>query len=174
MAALCTTKGQLDLLINYPDKVDELTKFINERRESILPERGKGVLIECLHRAQELFGYIPRELQVFVAKGLNLNHSDVFGVISFYSYFNDKPVGRYQINICTGTACFVRGADRIMREFKDFLHIAEGQTTPDGNFSLKGLRCVGACSLAPVVMINDKIYGNVTARMVPDMINECN
>ena len=162
------------ILLNFPEKLEELQTFISESKKSCVPGRTRGVLIECLHKAQELFSYIPRELQIYVSKQLKLSHADVYGVISFYSFFNENPVGRYQINICTGTACFVRGSERVMREFKDFLHISDGETTPDGNFSLKGLRCVGACSLAPVVTINEKVYGNVTAKMVPDMINACN
>jgi NADH:ubiquinone oxidoreductase subunit E len=94
-------------------------------------------------------------------------------VISFYSYFTDKPVGKYKINICTGTACFVRGADAILEEFKRLLVLEEGETSSDKKFSLGGLRCVGACSLAPVVMVNEKVYGKVTTKMVAEIISEC-
>ncbi len=162
-----------NILLNFPDKTTELGEFIATVRTSAKEGRIRGVLIEALHKAQSLFGYLPTEVQIFVAEKLGLHHSDVYGVISFYSFFNENPVGKYQINICTGTACFVRGADRIIQEFQHFLHVEDGGTTPDGMFSLSGLRCVGACSLAPVVMVNDKVYGNVTAKMVPEIINEC-
>ncbi len=164
---------QDNLILNFPDKVAELKEFIDERKDSAKPGRIRGVLIECLHKAQELFSYLPKEVQVYVARELRLHHAEVYGVISFYSFFNENPVGKYRINICTGTACFVRGAGRVMQEFQHFLHIEDGETTPDGNYSLASLRCVGACSLAPVVLVNDKVYGNVTAKMVPDIINEC-
>jgi len=97
----------------------------------------------------------------------------VNGVISFYSYFTDEPVGKYKINICTGTACFVKGAGKLVEEFQRYLGLKLGDTSADGKFSLTSLRCVGACSMAPVVMLNDKVYGNVTTKMVPEIINEC-
>ena len=162
-----------NILLDFPDKAAELATFIAALKASTKEGRIRGVLIEALHKAQSLFGYLPTEVQISVAKQLDLQHSDIYGVISFYSFFNENPVGKYQINICTGTACFVRGADRVMQEFQHFLHINDGETTNDGNFSLSSLRCVGACSLAPVVMVNDKVYGNVTAKMVPEIINEC-
>jgi len=108
-----------------------------------------------------------------VANKLAIHLSQVYGVISFYSFFTEVPAGEFRINVCTGTACFVRGADRILDEFRRLLGIDEGQTTDDGRFSLGGLRCVGACSLAPVVMVNDRVYGNVTPQMVPQILNEC-
>jgi NADH:ubiquinone oxidoreductase subunit E len=94
-------------------------------------------------------------------------------VISFYSYFTDKPVGKYRISVCTGTACFVRGAGRVLDEFIRMLGIEEGETTENGLFSLGGLRCVGACSLAPVVTVNDRVYGNVTPARAHDIIEDC-
>ena len=111
--------------------------------------------------------------QKFVAARLKLSPAEVYGVISFYSYFTDKPVGRYKINVCTGTACFVKGAQKVLNEFKTRLGIKEGESTPDGKFFLGALRCVGACSLAPVVMVNDKVYGNMTAEKVADILKEC-
>ena len=95
-------------------------------------------------------------------------------MISFYSFFTTKPLGQYQINVCTGTACFVRGAGKVLDEFKRYLSIGEGETTADGKFSLGSLRCVGACSLAPVVMVNGRVYGNVTPKAVADILSECN
>lgn len=169
----CECGGEVDLIASLPEKTAELTAYIDSLPVSGDRDRDRGLLIQCLHRAQDIFSYLPVSVQLFVADKLGLHLSEVYGVISFYSYFTDKPVGRYKINVCLGTACFVRGADKISAEFQRFLNIKEGEMTPDGKFSLGGLRCVGACSLAPVVMVNDKVYGEVTAKMVPEIIGEC-
>ena len=154
-------------------KFDELDRYIAELHPDDNPDRSRGFLIQILHRAQGLFGYLPEDVQKFVASRLKLSPAEVYGVISFYSYFTDKPVGRYKINICIGTACFVKGAGKVLEEFKRRLNIKEGETSEDGKFFLGSLRCVGACSLAPVVMVNDRVYGNVTAEKVGDILKEC-
>lgn len=122
-------------------------------------ENKEGALIEVLHAAQETYGYINEELQEFIAEKLNIPKAKVYGVISFYSYFTTEPKGENVISVCTGTACFVKGADEILEEFKKQLKINPGETTSDGKFTLNTLRCVGACGLAPVVSIGDKLYG---------------
>lgn len=134
----------------------DLEKFINE-----LPEK-KGALISVLHRAQSIFGYLPKEVQQFVGQKLNVPVSQVFGVVSFYSFFTMVPKGKHPISVCLGTACYVRGADKVLDAFKRELGISVGETTPDGKFSLDALRCVGACGLAPVVLIGDKVYGRIS------------
>jgi len=134
--------------------------------------KNRGYLIQCLHKAQEIFGFLPKEVQLFISNKLRLDISEVFGVISFYSFFTDVPKGKFQINVCMGTACFVKGADKILDEFSNLLKIKSGETSADMKFSLGGLRCVGACSLAPVVMVNEKVYGNVTTKKVADIIAE--
>ena len=133
----------------------ELEQFINE-----LPEK-KGALIAVLHKAQGLFGYLPKEVQMFVGEKLNIPVSQVYGVVSFYSFFTMTPKGKYPISVCLGTACYVRGADKVLDAFKKELGIEVGQTTADGRFSLDALRCVGACGLAPVVLIGEKVYGRI-------------
>lgn len=133
----------------------ELEKFIDE-----LPEK-KGALISVLHRAQSIFGYLPREVQKFVGDKLGVPVSQVYGVVSFYSFFTMVPKGKYPISVCLGTACYVRGADKVLEAFKRELGINVGETTKDGKFSLDALRCVGACGLAPVVLIGDKVYGRI-------------
>ncbi|MDR0932259.1 MAG: NAD(P)H-dependent oxidoreductase subunit E [Victivallales bacterium] len=153
-------------------KFDELAKFIASLNVDSLPDRRRGFLIQILHRAQSIFGYLPESVQRFIAESLNISRAEVYGVISFYSYFTDKPVGRYKINVCTGTACFVKGAPKVLDELKRRLGVNEGESTPDGRFFLGALRCVGACSLAPVVMVNDKVYGNMTADKVADVLKE--
>jgi NADH-quinone oxidoreductase subunit E/NADP-reducing hydrogenase subunit HndA len=132
-----------------------------------------GELIRVLHTAQGIFGYLPREVQIHVAKKLNVPVSKVYGVVSFYSFFSMKQKGKYDVSVCMGTACYVRGAEGVLNELKKQLNIEIGDTTADGKFSLRTLRCVGACGLAPVVMIGEKVYGRVTPDMVADILAEC-
>ena len=172
----CNCQGASGTVIRTPEeaaKFDELERYIASLQVDRIPDRRRGSLIQILHRAQNLFGYLPEEVQGFVAARLGISRAEVYGVISFYSYFTDKPVGRYKINVCTGTACFVKGAPKVLDELKRRLNIKEGESTPDGRFFLGALRCVGACSLAPVVMVNDKVYGNMTADKVADILREC-
>lgn len=129
-------------------------------------------LIAILHRAQSIFGYLPMNVQTFIAEKLGINVSKVYGVVTFYSFFTMVPKGEYVINICLGTACFVRGADKILNRVEEILKIKNGETTPDGKFTLTTLRCVGACGLAPVMQINDKTYGNVTVDDVEKILRE--
>ena len=149
------------------EKYAELKKFIDS-----LPTQ-KGELIRVLHRAQGIFGYLPREVQVFVAREMEVPVSKVYGVVSFYSYFTMKPKGKYEISVCMGTACYVRGAESVLEELRKKLGIEPGETTEDGKFSLRSLRCVGACGLAPVMMVGDKVYGRVTPDMVDAILAEC-
>lgn len=149
------------------EKYAQLDAFIES-----LPSTN-GELIRVLHTAQGIFGYLPKEVQIYVAKKLNVPVSKVYGVVSFYSFFTMKPKGEYDISVCMGTACYVRGAEAVLEELKKRLGIDVGGTTPDGKFSLRTLRCVGACGLAPVMMIGDKVYGRVTPDMVPEILAEC-
>ena len=149
------------------EKYEKLDAFI-----ASLPTT-KGELIRVLHTAQGLFGYLPKEVQVYVAKKLNVPVSKVYGVVSFYSFFTMKPKGEYDISVCLGTACYVRGADAVLTELTKKLNIEVGETTADGKFSLRTLRCVGACGLAPVVMVGEKVYGRVTPDMVDGILAEC-
>lgn len=134
-----------------------------------LPEK-QGALITVLHKAQAIFGYLPKEVQVFVAEGLKLPVSKVYGVVQFYSFFTMTPKGKHRIAVCMGTACYVKGAEKVLDRFKKILAINEGETTTDGRFSLEALRCVGACGLAPVVVIDDQVYGKVTPKKVTDIL----
>lgn len=145
---------------------DELDEFIDS-----LPTKN-GALIQVLHHAQGIFGYLPREVQLHVANRLDLSPAKVYGVVSFYSYFTSEPKGEYKISVCLGTVCFVKGSDKILEEFEKHLGIKSGETSKDLKFSLEGLRCVGACGLAPVVVVNGKVYGNVKVDQVQDIINE--
>lgn len=131
-----------------------------------------GELINVLHKAQSIFGYLPAEVQEVVADELNVAVAKVYGVVTFYSFFTMIPKGKHPISICTGTACYVRGAEKVLDEFKRRLKIEVGDTTNDGKFSLSCLRCVGACGLAPVVMVGEKVYGRVSPDGVADILNE--
>ena len=132
----------------------------------------KGELINVLHKAQGIFGYLPAEVQEIVAKELHVSTAHVYGVVSFYSFFSMLPKGEHPISICLGTACYVRGAEKVIDEFKQLLKINVGDTTSDGKFSLACLRCVGACGLAPVVLVGDKVYGRVAPEGVKQILAE--
>ncbi len=148
------------------EQFNELEQFIDSMSST------KGELIRVLHKAQEIFGYLPKEVQKFVAKKLHVSTAKVFGVVSFYSFFTMTPRGEHNIAICLGTACYVRGAEKVLDAFKRELNINTGETTKDGKFSITGVRCVGACGLAPVVMVGEKVYGRVTPDMVKDILEE--
>jgi NADP-reducing hydrogenase subunit HndA len=126
----------------------------------------KGALIPVLHEAQEIYGYLPIEVQKKISEGLNVPLSEVYGVVTFYTQFSLNPKGKYKISVCMGTACYVKGSGLILEKLKEKLGLEVGQCTEDGLFSLDACRCIGACGLAPVVMINDDVYG----RLVPDDI----
>lgn len=136
-----------------------------------LPDK-KGALIAVLHKAQSIFGYLPREVQLHVSRLLDLPAAKVYGVVSFYSFFTEEPRGDHVINVCMGTACFVRGAEIILKEVETDLGVKAGQTTADGRFSIDALRCVGACGLAPVVMVDGKVYGRVKPGELGAIIKE--
>ena len=167
-----TDDSHSNILLKYPDKTKSLESFINSLELSHNIDKNRGNLINCLHKAQTIFGYIPQEVQILIAEKLRLNLSDVYGVISFYSFFTTTPPGKCKISVCLGTACFVKGADKILQEFEKQLGIKDGETTSDLKFSLGGLRCVGACSLAPVVLVNEKVYAKVNPGMVASIIKE--
>ena len=129
-----------------------------------------GELINVLHKTQEAFGYLPAEVQQVIAKELNISVAKVYGVVTFYAFFTMKPKGKYPISVCMGTACYVRGAEKIVDGLKQELDIEVGAVTPDGKFSLNCLRCVGACGLAPVMLIGDKVHGRVEAHQIKDIL----
>ncbi|NCC71850.1 MAG: NAD(P)H-dependent oxidoreductase subunit E [Sphingobacteriia bacterium] len=131
-----------------------------------------GELINVLHKVQGVFGYLPAEVQEIVAQEIHVSVAKVYGVVTFYSFFTMIPKGKYPVSVCTGTACYVRGAEKVLEEFKKELGIKVGESTPDGKFSLTCLRCVGACGLAPVVMVGNKTYGRVSPDGVKDILKE--
>lgn len=147
------------------------TSIVDEReqklQEVIRKHKGtKGSLIPVLHEAQEIYGYLPLNVQMQVSRGLGVPLSEIYGVVTFYTQFSLEPKGTYKVMVCMGTACYVKGASLILEKFQEKLGIHVGGCTEDGKFSLEGCRCIGACGLAPVVMINDDVYG----RLSPDEV----
>ena len=131
-----------------------------------------GELINILHGVQDTRGYLPKEVQELIALELGISAARVYGVVTFYSFFTMKPKGKYPISVCMGTACYVRGGEKVLDEFRRQLGIEVGGTTPDGLFSLDSLRCVGACGLAPVVMIGPRVYGRLKVTDVKGILDE--
>lgn len=131
-----------------------------------------GEPINILHGVQDTLGYLPKEVQELIALELGISAARVYGVVSFYSFFTMKPKGKYPISVCMGTACYVRGGEKVLDEFRRQLGIEVGGTTPDGLFSLDSLRCVGACGLAPVVMIGPRVYGRLKVTDVKGILDE--
>lgn len=156
---------------NHP-QFKELQHYIDGLNIKAEDPRRKDTLIMTLHHAQKIFGYLPEVVQIYIANQYSIPHADVSGVISFYNFFTTTPKGKIQINVCLGTACYVNGADKVLKEFEQVIGIQSGRVTPDGKFSIESLRCVGACGLAPVVTINGKVYGKVKAGDVRDILEK--
>ena len=131
-----------------------------------------GELINVLHQTQDFLGYLPAEAQELIAECLHMPTAKVFGVVSFYAFFTMTPKGKHPVSVCMGTACYVRGGEKILDAFKSELGIEVGETDANGEFSLTSLRCVGACGLAPVAMVDGKVYGRLVPAMVKDIVNE--
>ena len=130
-----------------------------------------GDLTKILHSAQTHFGYLPESVQREIAKKLKISVAKVYGVVTFYSFFTMTPKGRHAISVCMGTACYVRGAEKVLDELKKQLNIKVGGVTEDGKFSLDSLRCVGACGLAPVLLIGEKVYGRVEPGQIKEILD---
>ena len=144
----------------------QLKEVIAARKEQ------PGCLMPVLQQAQEIYGYLPIEVQAIVAEGLGISLSEVYGVATFYSQFRLNPKGIYRISICLGTACYVKGAAKVLEAVERKLGIQVGECTPDGLFSLESCRCVGACGLAPIMMINDEVFGRMTPEQVPMILED--
>lgn len=130
----------------------------------------QGAVMPVLQAAQEIYGYLPYEVQLMIAEGLNVPLEEVYGVSTFYSQFALSPKGKYHISVCLGTACYVKGSGDILDKLKQLLGIEAESCTEDGKFSLTACRCIGACGLAPVLTVNDDVYGRLTVDMIPDII----
>ncbi|MGN0686972.1 MAG: NADH-quinone oxidoreductase subunit NuoE [Oscillospiraceae bacterium] len=122
----------------------------------------RGALMPVLQKAQEIYGYLPIEVQTMIAEGMDIPLEKVYGVVTFYAQFSLNPKGKYRISVCLGTACYVKGSGDIFNALSEKLGIKGGEITPDGKFSLDACRCIGACGLAPVLTVNEDVYGNLT------------
>ena len=145
-------------------------KFLKELCDIYKPE--KDNLIQMLNEVQEHYGYIPQEAQKVLSEFLSIPMAEIYGVITFYSRFTLEPKGKYNISVCLGTACFVKGSQALLDRLKERLKIDEGGTTPDGKFSIDATRCVGACGLAPVFTINNEVYGKATVKKLDEVLDE--
>jgi len=141
-------------------------------QESIAKHKGeRGAVMPVLQEAMSIFGYVPQDVQEMIADGLGVTLSEVYGVSTFYSQFSLEPKGEYIIGVCLGTACYVKGSQKIIDKISEELKIEPGRTTEDGKFSLNATRCLGACGLAPVMMINEEVYGRLTPDQVPGILD---
>lgn len=156
----------MDLKIDkkYEKEYKKLDEIIEKYKKQ------EGMLIKILQEAQDIFGYLPIEVQSYISDKLNIPISTINGVVSFYSLFSQNPKGKYIISVCLGTACYVKGAQEVLDAIKKELNIDVGETTPDGLFTIAETRCIGACGLAPVVTINDEIYSKLTPADVPTIL----
>lgn len=122
----------------------------------------KGALMPILQKAQDIYGYLPVEVQTIISNEMNVPLEKIYGIVTFYSQFSLNPKGKFKISVCLGTACYVKGSGDLFSKLQEMLGIGDGDCTPDGKFSLESCRCIGACGLAPVLTVNDDVYGKLT------------
>ena len=151
------------------EKQKELAEYI---KECMGKERPASYLIVVLHKAQDLFGYISKETMEFISEAMDIHTSAIWAAVTFYRHFKFSPQGKYTISVCLGTACYVKGAADILATIKEELQIKEGETTQDMMFTLQEARCLGACGLAPLIMVNGKIHGELTPKKVIEVLKE--
>jgi NADH:ubiquinone oxidoreductase subunit E len=147
-------------------KLDRIAEIIDNYKDI------EGSLIQILHMAQTIYGFLPLEVQKFIAQRMNKPLSEISGVITFYSFFSTQPRGKYIIRVCLGTACYVRGGKKIVESLSEILGIEVGGTTPDRKFTLEVMRCIGACGLAPAIMINEKVYKQVNPNKLKALLEK--
>lgn len=142
----------------------QLKEYIDSVKSS------QGILMQTLQKAQEIFGYLPLEVQQFISDETNIPLADIYGVVTFYTQFTVEEKGKHKVGVCLGTACYVKGSQDVMDKLADELNIKVGQTTLDKLFTLEATRCLGCCGLAPVMTIDDDVYGNMDPKRVPEII----
>lgn len=162
-------KQQCDCLV---ENINEQESYDTLRQVILDYEKKPSNLIQILHMAQAIFGYLPEPVQRFICEEMELSFSEVSGVVSFYSYFTTQPKGRHTIQVCLGTACYVRGGKKVLDAIKEALQIDVGETTGDRRFSLEVKRCIGACGLAPAVAIDNFVYKRVNPNKLQDMLSQ--
>lgn len=148
------------------ENLDVVKDIVNNHRDQ------RGCLMMILQEAQNAYGYLPLGIQTEIAEELNIPLTEVYGVVTFYSQFTLKPKGKFRIGVCLGTACYVRGAQPIIDKVNSILGTTTGETTEDGKFSVDATRCVGACGLAPVMMINEEVFGRLTVAEIPGILEK--
>mgnify|MGYP003372728808 FL=1 len=148
------------------EQEEQLMQVIAEHKQD------KGALMPVLQKAQDIYGYLPIEVQKMIADGLGVPLEEVYGVSTFYSQFALNPKGEYKVSVCLGTACYVKGSGDVFDKLQQTLGIKGGECTPDGKFSLEACRCIGACGLAPVITINDDVYGRLTPDDIPGILEK--
>ncbi len=151
-----------------PEQEKQLLELIDSLKDT------QGCLMPIMQQAQEIYGYLPIEVQTTIAKGTGIPLEKIYGVATFYSQFSLNPKGKYKISVCLGTACYVKGAGEIYEKLEQLLGIKGGNCTPDGKFSLEACRCIGACGLAPVLTVNDDVYGRLVSDDVADILAKYN
>lgn len=149
-----------------PEQERRLAEVIEKHKNQ------KGAVIPVLHEAQNIYGYLPIEVQEMISEGLDVPLAEIYGIVTFYAQFSLNPKGRYQIGVCLGTACYVKGSGDILNKVKEILKIDVGECSADGRFSLDATRCIGACGLAPVMTVNDDVYGRLTVDEVADILKK--
>ncbi len=148
------------------EKYEKLAQVIQDHKEQ------KGALMPVLQEAQNIFGCVSEDVQKIIAEGLGVTLSEVYGVATFYSQFSLQPKGEYVCGVCLGTACYVKGSQAVLDKLCEELEINAGDTTKDGKFTVQATRCLGACGLAPVMMINDDVFGRLTPAEIPGILEK--
>lgn len=149
-----------------PEQEAKLKAVIEEKKHI------DGCLMQIMQDAQEIYGYLPLEVQQMIAEGLGISIEEVYGVSTFYAQFALSPKGKYNISVCLGTACYVKGAQKLLDRLVEVLKIQPGECTPDGKFSLEACRCIGACGLAPVLTVNEEVYGRLTENDIEGILEK--
>ena len=144
----------------------EISAFIEEWKSK------PGNLIMVLHQVQQTYGYIPRNIAIEISERLSVPLAKIYGVVTFYNFFKLEKAGKYKIQVCLGTACYIRGGDDLLKALEKVLGIGLNSTTPDGLFSIEAVRCLGCCGLAPVIVVNGNVHGRLTAKDVPAIIEQ--
>ncbi len=150
--------------VDTPEQNAKLHEVIDQLRDQ------KGCLMPIMQAAQDIYGYLPIEVQSMIASELGISVEEVYGVSTFYSQFNLTPQGKYKISVCLGTACYVKGAQDVLDKIEEIIGVSAGECTEDTKFSIEACRCIGACGLAPVFTVNDEVYGRLTADDVPEIL----
>mgnify|MGYP002640123004 CR=1 FL=1 len=160
------SKINLDMSELDKDLLKELDMYIEDTVDPV------GSLINVLHKAQHLFGYLPFNLQLYISRKVGVDAAKVNGVVSFYSYFTEKKTGKNVISLCMGTACYVKGAEKVLHKILKELDCGKNEVTKDELFTVRDVRCIGACGLAPILTVGEKVYGHVKVDMVEDILKE--